>query len=119
MDQEKIRSLHSRYNPRAEADRYINSLSLNDRIRYGKIRFFILIEPGLGYIIAPLKKTAPNAKIISLHAGKLPMDKSAVLLAEKPASPDSEWYPEMGISIQEFLEKEIPDSEAAEIKMLE
>ena len=92
MDPEKI-LLHSRYNPQAEADRYINSLSLNEAIR-----FFILIEPGLGYMIAPLKKKFPSAKIICLHADD---------------------FFGKGISVQDYLENEIPDSEAGEIKMIE
>ena len=102
MDREKIKLLHSRYNPQAEADRYVNSLSLDDKIRY-----FILIEPGIGYMIASLKKRVPEAKIITLHAGEL------------RANAPPEWHPGGGISVQEFLENEIPDSEASEIKMLE
>ena len=107
MDPEKI-LLHSRYNPRAEADRYINSLSLNE-----SIRFIVLIEPGLGYINAPLKKKYPAAKIITLHA-----EDFSGIKTQEPA-PDSEWNPGKGISVQEFLEREIPDSGAGEIKMLE
>ena len=110
MDQETNKFLHSRYNPQAEADRYINSLSLNENIR-----FFILIEPGLGYIIGPLKKKYPSAGIISLHAGEHLQDKPAGNLSP----PDSEWRPGTGSSVQDFLENEISDAEAAEIKVLE
>jgi len=99
-------SLHSRYNPQGEAERYVDSLSLNE-----KIRFFILIEPGLGYIVAPLKRKAPQAKVIALHAEK-PSQIPAV-------QADSQWYPETGVSVQEFLEAEIPDSQAFEIRLLE
>jgi hypothetical protein len=99
-------SLHSRYNPQGEAERYIDSLSLNE-----KTRFFILIEPGLGYIVTPLKIKAPRARIIALHAEK-PRQIPA-------AQADSEWYPETGVSVQEFLEAEIPDSRAFEIRLLE
>jgi hypothetical protein len=106
MNQEKIASLHSRYNPQGEAERYIDSLSLNE-----KTRFFILIEPGLGYMIAPLKRRAPDAKIIALH-----VEKPGQMLAAKF---DSQWHPETGVSVQEFLEAEIPDSEASEIRILE
>jgi len=111
MNQEKIASLHSRYNPQGEAERYIDSLSINE-----KIRFFILIEPGLGYMVAPLKRKAPRAKVIALHAekpGQIPAAKLPKVVA------DSEWYPETGVSVQEFLEVEIPDSEANEIRLLE
>jgi hypothetical protein len=55
-------ALHSRYNPVAEAEKYVNSLSL----RQG-ICFFVLIEPGEGYLIPFLQKKIPEAKIIPLH----------------------------------------------------
>jgi len=111
MNQEKTASLHSRYNPQGEAERYIDSLSLNENIR-----FFILIEPGLGYMIAPLKRKAPRTKVIALHAEKpsqIPAAQGSMLKA------DSEWYPETGVSVQEFLEAEISDSQALEIRLLE
>ena len=104
---EKEKLLHSRYNPEAEAERYISSLSLDENIR-----FFILVEPGLGYITAALKKKNPSAKIIALHAEK----PSGGLAA---AAPDSLWYPETGTQVQSFLETEIPDSSAREIRLLE
>ena len=108
-------SLHSRYNPRLEAERYIASLSLNE-----KMRFFILIEPGLGYMIAPLRKRVPGAKIVALHA----MKQSEFLSHPDVTAPhdgaaEAEWFPETGISVRDFLEREIPDSEAREIRILE
>lgn len=112
MNREKITALHSRYNPQAEAERYIASLSLNE-----KIRFFILIEPGLGYMIAPLKKRIPTAKIIALHAEE---DHSNNHLVQAVTDhPDAQWYPGRGITIRDFLENEIPDSQAEEIRILE
>jgi len=111
MNQEKITSLHSKYNPCGEAERYIDSLSLNE-----KIRFFILIEPGLGYMVAPLKRRAPDAKVIALHVEN-PAEVTSTLAPT--AQPDSQWHPEAGVSVQEFLEAEIPDSEASEIRLLE
>jgi len=113
--------LHSRYNPQGEAERYIDSLSLNENIR-----FFILIEPGLGYIIAPLKKKAPYAKVIALHVekpGQEPTTQEPKVkepAAQMPTVPaDSQWYPETGVSVQDFLEAEIPDLQAFEIRLLE
>jgi len=116
MNQEKTASLHSKYNPRGEAERYIDSLSLNE-----KIRFFILIEPGLCYMAAPLKRKAPDAKVIALHAEK-PSQAAAAIEPEAigpEIKADSQWYPETGVSVQEFLEAEIPDSQAHEIRLLE
>ncbi|MDR1803355.1 MAG: DUF115 domain-containing protein [Treponema sp.] len=106
MKAEKVKSLHSRYNPQLEAERYIGSLSLNENAR-----FIVLIEPGHGYIAPPLKKKIPGAKIIALHAEKHEDARHGYV--------DAEWFPETGISIQDFLEREIPDSEAAEIQLLE
>ena len=106
MDREKINSLHSRYNPWLEAERYVASLHLNENAR-----FIVLIEPGHGYIASPLKKKVPGAKIIALHAEKHEDARHEHV--------DTEWFPETGISIQGFLEKEIPDTEAAEIQLLE
>ena len=107
MDKSKVKLLHSRYNPHLEAERYIASLTLNEGIRY-----FILIEPGLCYIAAPLKKRFPLAKLIALHAEKHAREGGIEM-------PDSQWHPETGISIQDFLEAEIEDSQAREIKLLE
>ena len=115
MNRENLTSLHSRYNPQGEAERYVNSLSLNE-----KIRFFILIEPGLGYIVAPLKKKAPGAKIIALHVKKPDVKKPDLKkTTDEITAPDSRWFPEMGLPIQDFLEAEIADSEAAQIRVLE
>ena len=104
---EHIKSLHSRYDPQREAERYITSLSLGKNIR-----FFILIEPGLGYITASLKKKFPDAKIIALHIEK-PVEE---ILIEKP---HSHWYSQKEIAIQDFLETEVPDSKSTEIRLLE
>ena len=111
MNPEKIKLLHSRYNPQGEAERYISSLSLNE-----SIRFLILIEPGLGYMVAPLRKKLPSAKIIALHAEANPEGEAGI---NGPEAPDSEWHPGMGIPVQDFLEREIPDVEAAELRILE
>jgi hypothetical protein len=55
--------LHSRYQPQVEADRYIGSLDIKPDTGY-----FILIEPGLGYLIQSLQKYYPDGKIAVLHA---------------------------------------------------
>jgi len=58
----KSAQLHSRYNPQAEAARYIDSLNLKD-----DIQCFILIEPGQGYLISALRERFKESVIISLH----------------------------------------------------
>ncbi|MCL2318729.1 MAG: DUF115 domain-containing protein [Treponema sp.] len=115
MSPENTPSLHSRYNPEGEAERYVSSLSLNSNAR-----FFILIEPGLGYIAGPLKKRLPGAKILALHAVPAQAAPAQTALAQaSPEKPDSEWYPGTGIALRDFLEREIPDSRAGEIQILE
>lgn len=89
---EEKKKLHSRYNPVAEAEKYINSLSL----RRG-IRFFILIEPGLGYMIPALEKKFPDAKVVALHVED----------ARREGG------------VQSALEKAIPDTEASTIEIIE
>jgi hypothetical protein len=81
-------ALHSRYNPVAEAEKYVNSLSL----RQG-ICFFVLIEPGEGYLIPILEKKFPKAKTIPLHV-------------------EDE-------DIQSILSKIIPDTTADRIEIIE
>ncbi|MDR1863747.1 MAG: DUF115 domain-containing protein [Treponema sp.] len=101
-------NLHSRYNPRGEAERYVNSLTLKEGIR-----FFILIEPGLGYLVPPLRKKNPAAKVIALHCARPGAP------GEGENSPDSSWHPESGLALQDFLEKEIPDTKAGTVKIIE
>ena len=92
--------LHSRYQPQVEADRYINSLRINPNADH-----FIMIEPGKGYLINALRKNYPDAKIVVLHADS--RFRNAV-------SGICMWYPGSG-DVQEFLEKQIPDTATVRI----
>ncbi|MDR2194222.1 MAG: DUF115 domain-containing protein [Treponema sp.] len=95
MEQSRVeekKKLHSRYNPSIEAEKYIDSLPL----RQG-IRFFILIEPGMGYMIPVLEKKFPGVTIVALHVEDV--------------------YPEG--NVQSLLEKVIPDMEASAIEIIE
>jgi hypothetical protein len=117
-------AIHSRYDPRGEAEKYISSLSLKN-----DIRFFILIECGLGYIIPPLRKRFPRAKIIAIHASAYFSDIPARLASfyglssynVEELQPDSCWFPGYGNNegIDSFLEGEIPDTDAAFIRIVE
>jgi hypothetical protein len=89
-------ALHSRYNPVAEAERYVNSLTLRD-----EARCFILIEPGLGYLIPFLRQKRPDAQFVMLHAA----EHGDALVPE--AASISAWSPEYGEPLQRFLENEI------------
>jgi hypothetical protein len=102
--------LHSRYNPQAEAERYIDALSLG-----GETRYFILIEPGWGYLIQALRKRYPPSKIIALHVdSRFRAGTPGAETADVPA-----WYPDSGETAQRFLEREIPDAAAASVRVIE
>ncbi|MDR1105791.1 MAG: DUF115 domain-containing protein, partial [Treponema sp.] len=99
--------LHSRFNPRLEAERYLDALSIRDEIKY-----FILIEPGRGYLASLLAGRRPGAKIISLHVEE-PEE-------EEPAAPErtASWSPLRG-PLSAFLEREIPDTPSSRIMIVE
>ena len=105
---EKIRPLHSRYNPEGEAERYIDSLSIT-----GNVKFFILIEPGMGYLSIFLHAKFPAAKILSIYAERPPESNFRKNIT------DNFWSPMDKITLRDFLENEIPDVEAKEIKIIE
>jgi hypothetical protein len=98
-------SLHSRYDPWGEAEKYLDSLRLGTSIKY-----FILIEPGKGYLVPILKRRFPLAKIVVLHALPLPSEGHGGVPV---------WHPECGKSEAQFLEEEIPDTEAGTVKLIE
>jgi hypothetical protein len=98
--------LHSKYQPQAEADRYIEALGLPL-----SIDCFILIEPGLGYLITALQKHRPGRQIVVLRAD----ERFRELGGSFPNVPQH--YPGSKEGVQEFLEAQIPDS--ASIKIIE
>jgi hypothetical protein len=81
------------------------------------IRFFILIEPGLGYIIPILQRKCPQARIIALHVRQEAVQ--APVMPLTTGKPPVAWSPETGVPLQQFLEQEIPDIEAAAIQVIE
>ncbi|MDR0524737.1 MAG: DUF115 domain-containing protein [Spirochaetaceae bacterium] len=97
--------LHSRYNPEKEAEKYINSLSFRDLPQ-----FLILIEPGRGYMIPILHRKFPEAKILVIHAE--PQEYTEKI-------PITVWDPDRGLSLERFLEQEIPDVEASAVRIIE
>jgi hypothetical protein len=101
-------ALHSRYNPVSEAEKYIDSLHFREGVR-----FFILLEPGLGYTAAVLRKKFPGAVILILHASEF--------FASRKNYSDlfPVWSPGSGGSLNDFLEDHIPDTEAASVALVE
>jgi hypothetical protein len=114
------RALHSRYNPGEEAERYIASLDVGPEIKY-----CILLEPGLGYLIPPLRRKCPAAKILALHVSPF-FSKLPVAAAESADPVDTTedggtaaWSPGSGLSLSAFLEEMIPDTAAAAVRLIE
>jgi len=109
-------NLHSRYNPEAEAERYIDSLKLSDFLKC-----FILIEPGLSYMIPVLAKRFKQGKIIALHLDNFEEAEkqtaktisSGVQVINKTFSSNSPR------EIQEFLEARLHDENTENIKIIE
>ena len=96
--------LHSRYRPEAEADRYVEALNPAHDIDY-----FILVEPGMGYLIDALRKCRPGSKAVVLRA-------DAAFRELESLRPDVPvWYPGDKKTVQEFLEAQIPEGASARI----
>jgi hypothetical protein len=104
-----LAALHSRYNPQGEAEKYIAALNLREGIEC-----FILIEPGLGYLIPALENRFPRAKILALHAEAQETGEQ-----KSPADRTLHWSPGSGPGLEQFLEQAIPDMEAARIRIIE
>ena len=101
-------ALHSRYNPPAEAEKYINSLHFREGVR-----FFILLEPGLGYTAAVLRKKFPDSVILILHVSDFFVSRNSC------AEERLVWSPGSGTTLLRFLEEHIQDTEAASVALVE
>jgi len=93
--------LHSKYRPQVEADRYVDALNLPR-----DANFFILIEPGVGYLADSLRRKRPESGIAVLHADSAFRDFDLGLPT---------WYPDCGKGVQEFLEGAVPEGASARI----
>jgi len=96
--------LHSRYRPEVEAERYIDALNPGNDTDW-----FILVEPGMGYLVEALRRKRPGCGVVVLHADAV-FRGPGNLLSGVPA-----WYPDCGKTVQEFLESEIPEGARARI----
>jgi hypothetical protein len=93
----------------AEAARYIDSLDIKSNARC-----FILIEPGRGYLVPVLKKKFKDSKIIVLHVdGSF----SGGCLHSDPQVPAL--YGTDPSGVQNFLEKEVPQTDSSLIRIIE
>jgi hypothetical protein len=83
--------------------RYVDSLNLNSGIEC-----FILIEPGFGYLVTALREKFKNSKIIVLHIEN----------SFPPLNVPTMHGTELS-EVQDFLEREVPETEVANIKIIE
>jgi hypothetical protein len=72
------------------------------------VECFILIEPGLGYLVNALQKKFSNSKIIVLHVEDCFPPVNVPSISGTDTS-----------KVQNFLEREVPETDAANIKIIE
>jgi len=101
-----VARLHSKYNPQTEAQRYIDALKIDK-----DINCFILIEPGMGYMVPVLREKWPDGKIVVLHADAGFRTLKGVFYG------DAVWFPDSEASAQGFLEAEV--SPSARVRIVE
>ncbi|MDR2662524.1 MAG: DUF115 domain-containing protein [Treponema sp.] len=109
-------ALHSRYNPRLEAEKYAASLNLEK-----SYRCFILMEPGLDYLGSVLRRRFPRAAVITLHCSAFFADKKLRLLCgggEPEEAPALSWDPLSGEGLEPFLERTVT-ADARAIRLVE
>ncbi|MDR2314296.1 MAG: DUF115 domain-containing protein [Spirochaetaceae bacterium] len=109
------RALHSRYNPAGEAEKYIASLELEKPYRW-----FILLEPGLGYLEAALQKRFPGSRIITLHCSSFyGEEKNLGAFGGAAKTEGLCWYPGCGKELEPFLEDLITGPDGSGVKLIE
>jgi len=91
--------------------RYIDSLNLKSGLKC-----FILIEPGLGYIIPVLQERFKDSKIIALHAASAPL---LPHVGEGETSAVQTLYSADPAEINKFLEANIPEIDVSLINIIE
>lgn len=99
------KSIHSRYDPAAEANAYIKQQNYLQNPY-----LFILIGPGLGYLKTSIFELYPEANIFSIH-----MDKEIFDLSIKTGN---NWVYDSKTSLSSKLSDFIPDFQLLETKIL-
>jgi hypothetical protein len=95
-EQEAIR-LHSRYNPRKEAARYIEAQSFSCNPL-----FVVVTEPGESYLAQELRARYPDASLLAIRYDK-------ALFSETDGLWDGVWRPGTGFEVASWLFAMIPD----------
>lgn len=100
--------VHSRYDPSAEADRFLASIHFSQ-----SITTFLCIEPGLGYLLRSAAVRYPHIRTLAVHCSSFAVSASITQTESIPAwSPGTE-------DLRIFLERHIEDAEAARVKIIE
>jgi hypothetical protein len=107
-------ALHSLYDPGLEAEKFIASLSLEGR----NYRYFILMEPGLGYMVPALREKFPSAAIISLHCSAFFSSPECAAHCRQNGASVS-WSPGSDSSLEDFLESALSDASPDSIRLIE
>jgi len=107
------RCLHSRYDPRTEADKYVESLKIA-----GSPHCFVLVEPGLEYLVPALSRRYPQARLLAVHCS-LFIKKTLAEQEHASLPPERSWFPDSAENITSFLERTIPETELPTVKVIE
>jgi len=99
------RQLHSRFDPRVEADRFLDSGPAAARV-------FVIIGPGLGYLIASIRARYPYASVLALAV-------HPQLSRNLVEPPNALWTPETGVTPGTFLSHHMTDLATASVAVLE
>lgn len=98
--------LHSRFDPRREAVRFVD----DGAIPHG--RTYIVIGPGLGYCVSALRARFPGSRIVCVAV-------SNDLAARSVAAGDASWTPFSRTPLPHFLDRHVSDLDAASVSVVE
>jgi len=94
--------IHSRYNPVSEANTYFKTQNINTNTK-----LFILIGPGLGYLINSIKLEIPNAVIFTIHLDKITYNNSIKSDFDNLYIKDIDLFKELSYFISDFRLPEV------------
>ncbi len=99
-------SIHSRYDPVREADRFAAKALQN-----ATPSSIVLLGPGLGYVARSLRRCSPGSRIIGIY-----YDERVYDLAQERPSPS--WHPGLASSLESFLRNSLTDLDGVGLKIL-
>jgi hypothetical protein len=103
-------TLHSKYDPWKEAERYLRHTSISS-----DSRIYLLIEPGKGYLTQLLHTRNPDAKLIEVHCN----EQMAPIELSAPAAQPARWSPGSNCSLFAFLAHHIADLDIGSVEVVE